>query len=106
MRAIYVTADGAEISVDVEKGSDLMRTAIDNGVAGIIGECGGSLACATCHVFVDEDFLDRLDKPSDIEDEMLNYAEVERRSNSRLSCQIVMDEKLDGIRLTVAHPKP
>jgi 2Fe-2S ferredoxin len=64
-------------------------------------ECGGAAACATCHVYVDEPWLDRLAAPSDDEDDLL-YTAPDRRSNSRLSCQILMSEALDGLTLTIA----
>lgn len=74
-----------------------MQTALDNGVDGIVGECGGSAMCATCHVYVDEAFLDLLPPMKEVENEMLECTATERRPNSRLSCQIKLDAVLDGI---------
>lgn len=78
-----------------------MQGALDNGIAGIVAECGGACVCATCHVYVDEAFLDLLDKPARTEDEMLDAVAAERRENSRLSCQIKASGRLDGIVLGV-----
>jgi 2Fe-2S ferredoxin len=69
-------------------------------VPGIDADCGGACACATCHVYVDEAFLDKVGKPSPMEDSMLDFAS-ERKSNSRLSCQIGVSDALDGLRVTV-----
>ena len=78
-----------------------MEGAIDNNVPGIIAECGGACACATCHAYVDQDWLNRLNAPEEMEQGMLEAAK-EPKSNSRLICQIEMSDELDGITLTVA----
>ena len=77
-----------------------METAIDNDIDGIIAECGGACSCATCHVYVDEAWLDRLRQPEPLEDGMLDCV-LDRRPNSRLSCQIRLNEDLDGITVRV-----
>lgn len=73
-----------------------MEAALENNVAGIIAECGGACSCATCHVYIDEKWYDRVGAPNPMEDDMLDFA-FDRRENSRLSCQIVLDESLDGL---------
>lgn len=96
-RVIYVEHDGARHTVDVPVGENVMRGALYNGVEGIVGECGGGLACATCHCYVAADWAGRLEPPSEAERQMLESAACEVRSNSRLSCQIALTEALDGL---------
>ncbi len=96
--------DGSEISAEVEDGLNLMEAANDNNVPHIEGECGGCLSCATCHVFADEDWFTKTGEIDDIEDTMLDMTDVERRNNSRLSCQIVASPELDGLILYVPEP--
>lgn len=100
---IYVMPDGTRLSVSARSGASIMQTAVDGSVPGIVGECGGFLNCATCHVYVDEAWLDRLSPVSPHEDEMLDETAVARRHNSRLSCQIRMNPTLDGV--VVAMPE-
>ncbi len=78
-----------------------MRAALRHNVDGILADCGGSLTCSTCHVYVLDDWLGLLPGPEPIELEMLDYTAAERRPGSRLSCQIRMREEIDGIRLQV-----
>lgn len=84
----YTSADGATRVVEATAGDTVMETAVRHGVDGIVAECGGSLSCATCHVFVDPDDLAALPAMEEMEDEMLHGAAVERRDTSRLSCQL------------------
>lgn len=98
-KAIYIEHDGRVMEVELPEGWTLMQGATMNGVDGIEGECGGSCACATCHCYVDEAFLDALPEMSETEDEMLDCSESERKANSRLSCQLKMTPALDGIVL-------
>lgn len=94
----YVEADGARHEVDVPLGENVMRGAVNNGVEGIVGECGGGLACATCHCYVAADWADVVGGPSsDDERDMLESAAAEVRPTSRLSCQIEMTPALDGL---------
>lgn len=93
----YIEHDGTAHVIDIDAGENIMRGAVYNGIEGIVGECGGGLACATCHCYIDEAWLDRLDPPSESEVQMLESAVCEVRPNSRLSCQISVDDKLDGI---------
>jgi 2Fe-2S ferredoxin len=94
----YVEADGAKHAVDVPAGENVMRGAVNNGVEGIVGECGGGLACATCHCYVDEAWAGVVGGPSsDDERDMLESAAAEVRPTSRLSCQIEITPELDGL---------
>jgi 2Fe-2S ferredoxin len=99
-RVTFVDTAGREREVEVPVGTTLMQAAIDQGVAGIIGECGGSCSCGTCHVYVREDWLARLKPPESFEAALLE-AVVEPRPNSRLSCQISMTPDLNGLRVIV-----
>ncbi|MGR4863086.1 2Fe-2S iron-sulfur cluster-binding protein [Caulobacter sp. LARHSG274] len=99
----YVSFDGDVQTVDVASGENVMRGAVYSGVEGIVGECGGGLACATCHCYVDVLWLDQLPPATDDERAMLEGAAQSQQPNSRLSCQIVMTAALEG--LTVHMPK-
>src|SRR5512137_923766 len=95
---IYVAADGSSQSIDVPVGENVMRGALYNGVEGIVGECGGGLSCATCHVYVDDAWTGKVGgAASTAEQELLESAAAELRASSRLSCQIVMTAELDGL---------
>ena len=96
-KVTYVSPDGAERAVEAEAGTSVMIAAITHDVDGIVAECGGSLMCATCHVYVDDAFAERLSPMSPDEDEMLEAAASERTRRSRLSCQIVLTDDLDGL---------
>ncbi len=87
---------------DVEEGTSLMELGKQNGVAGIMGDCGGGCACATCHVYVDQEWFEKVGKPDDIEFAMLDMVADVMKDTSRLGCQIKMNEELDGITVTVA----
>ena len=87
---------------DADDGQSLMELARARGVAGIFGDCGGGCACATCHVYVDQDWWDKVGEPDDIEFAMLDMVSDVQRDNSRLGCQIKMSPALDGITVTVA----
>ena len=93
----YIEANGAEHGVAVADGETVMRGALNEGIEGIIGECGGGLACATCHCYVDEAWADKLPAPSQDELDMLECTASERKPTSRLSCQITIDPALDGL---------
>ena len=93
----YVESDGQEHEIELPEGWTLMQGATMNGIEEIEGECGGTMGCATCHVYVDDAFLDRLDPVSDVESAMLDTAAAAREHNSRLSCQIKATELTDGI---------
>jgi ferredoxin, 2Fe-2S len=93
----YVHPDGAREVLDVPVGTSVMRAAILNGVDGIVAECGGEMMCATCHVYVEEPYLDRTPSQSDDERAMLEFTASERRPSSRLSCQLVVTPEMDGL---------
>lgn len=97
----WKTKDGNEISADVNDGLNLMEAAVANHVPNIDGDCGGCLSCATCHVFVDDAWFVKTGAVDDVEDTMLDMTCVERRANSRLSCQIIASPELDGLVLYV-----
>lgn len=99
----FTSFDGAVTTKPVGVGESVMQVAVRNGVPGIVGECGGVLSCATCHVFVDENDLDRLPEMSPMEDELLDGAAEDRRDCSRLACQLKLDE--DFGTLHVATPE-
>jgi 2Fe-2S ferredoxin len=101
-RITYVTADGIRHEVEVENGYSVMEGAINNNIAGIVAECGGACACATCHGYIDETWLDKLTSMDDMEDSMLDAA-FERKPNSRLTCQIEVSDALDGLVVHVAE---
>jgi 2Fe-2S ferredoxin len=92
-----VAADGRIHDLAGKVGLSLMRAAVDAGIDGIKADCGGVMTCATCHVYVDEAWADRLPLPSFDENAMLDMTAAERRPNSRLSCQIVLDPELAGL---------
>ena len=100
----WKTEDGNEIIADVKDGLNLMEAATANNVLHIEGECGGCLSCATCHVFVEDSWLNQTGEVDDIEDTMLDMTDVERQHNSRLSCQITASPALDGLVLFVPEP--
>lgn len=84
---VYTDYEGNTTTVEASEGDSVMETAVRNGVPGIVGECGGSLSCATCHVFLTQGD-DRVPEMSEMEDEMLYGTAVDREGNSRLSCQL------------------
>jgi len=97
----YIEPAGEAVAVNVAEGWSLMQAAIANGIDGIVGECGGSCACATCHCYVDEARLQGLPAPSQGELDMLENVAAERRPNSRLACQLKAGPALEGLVLTL-----
>jgi len=93
----FCRANGETDVIDADDGDSVMFTAVQRGVEGITGECGGVLSCATCHVFVAPNWLEKVGRPSEDEEDMLEATAVERRPTSRLSCQIKMSPELDGL---------
>ena len=100
-KIIFIHQDGTRKEVEVEAGYSVMEAAINNDIEGIVAECGGACACATCHSYVDEAWMDKMPPMSDMEDSMLDAA-YERRDNSRLTCQIEMKGEFDGLVIHVA----
>jgi len=101
MQVIWKLPDGSEISAQVSDGTNMMEAAVANNVPNVIGECGGSLACATCHVYVDAAWSSQTGAAGEFEDAMLDATEAERGPTSRLSCQILASQALDGLTLIV-----
>ncbi len=101
-KVVFVDPQGLRHEVEVPAGYTVMEAAIDNDVPGIVAECGGACACATCHSYVAEDWLVKLPAMEDMEDAMLDSA-LDRKENSRLTCQIQMTDALDGIEVFVAE---
>ena len=95
----YHTHDNKTHTVDVQKGLTVMEGAIQNEIPGIDADCGGSMACATCHVYVKEEWLNKIPKAEDAEVDMIDMA-YEPKKNSRLSCQIIVNDELDGLEVT------
>jgi 2Fe-2S ferredoxin len=98
----YISPDGTSTTLEARLGDSVMEVAVKHGVEGIVAECGGACSCATCHVYVDEAFTDRVGGAGDLEDDMLDGAAAERLPNSRLSCQIKMRDELDGLLVRIA----
>ncbi|GGK43038.1 2Fe-2S iron-sulfur cluster-binding protein [Salinarimonas ramus] len=92
----FIDVQGEARTVEAEPGSTVMENAVRNGVPGIEAECGGSCACATCHVYVDEAWREKVGDPEPMEEDMLDFA-FDVRPTSRLSCQIRVREDLDGL---------
>jgi 2Fe-2S ferredoxin len=95
----YIDHDGTERPIEAKNGETVMETAIKNSVPGIDADCGGACACATCHVYVDQAFMDKVGQPEEMEQSMLDFAE-NVQENSRLSCQIQISDELDGLKVT------
>lgn len=95
-KIIFVTDGGAEFAVEADPGISLMQLALRNGVPGIIGECGGVMSCATCHVYVDDAWYERLTPPQQAELDVLEFAD-EPTALSRLGCQIKVRDELNGM---------
>ncbi|MBX3596389.1 MAG: (2Fe-2S)-binding protein [Rhizobiaceae bacterium] len=96
----YIAFDGTKFEVEAESGSTVMENAIRNAVPGVEAECGGACACATCHVYIDEEWMPVVGEPEAMEEDMLDFA-FDVRPNSRLSCQIRVRDELDGLVVRV-----
>ena len=95
----YKDKQGNSKTLEVEKGLSVMEGAIQNNVPGIDADCGGSMACATCHVYVEEKWFNKLSKAEEAEVDMIDMA-YEPKKNSRLSCQLIVSDELDGLIVT------
>jgi 2Fe-2S ferredoxin len=92
----YVQPDGSRVTLDVKTGQSVMEASVRENLPGIIAECGGSCSCATCHVYIDEAWFDKLEPQTPDEADLLSFAD-DMRPNSRLSCQVIMSPELDGL---------
>ena len=95
----YHTHDNKTQTIDVQNGLTVMEGAVQNDIPGIDADCGGGMACATCHVYVKEEWFNKLTKAEDGEQDMIDMA-FEPKKNSRLSCQLIVSEELDGLKVT------
>lgn len=100
-KLIVVNREGEETSVDVDSGVSVMEAIRDNGFDELLALCGGCCSCATCHIFVDPAFADKMPKMSDDENDLLDSSD-HRNETSRLSCQITVSDDLDGLKVTIA----
>ena len=96
----YIEFSGQEHEIDVPNGMTVMEGAVQNDIPGIDADCGGGMACATCHVYVKEDWFNKIPKKEDGEEDMLDMA-FEPKTNSRLSCQIVVSDEIDGLEVSI-----
>ena len=96
----YIENSGNEKTIEVSNGLTVMEGAVQNDIPGIDADCGGGMACATCHVYVKEEWFDKLPKKEDGEEDMLDMA-FEPKQNSRLSCQILVSDELDGLTVSI-----
>ena len=96
----YITSDAKVHEIEVQNGLTVMEGAVQNDIPGIDADCGGGMACATCHVYVQEDWYDKLPSKEDGEEDMLDMA-FEPKKNSRLSCQLTVSENLDGLVVNI-----
>ena len=96
----YIEFNGTEHEADVANGLSVMEGAIQNDIPGIDADCGGSMACATCHVYVKDDWFNKVPSKEEGEDDMIDQA-YEPKSNSRLSCQIIVSDEIDGLEVSI-----
>ena len=92
----YIENNGTEHTIDVQNGLTVMEGAVQNDIPGIDADCGGSMACATCHVYVKDEWYNKLDEKNEGEDDMIDQA-YDPKKNSRLSCQITVSDKIEGL---------
>ena len=95
----YNDFKGNSKTIEVDNGLSVMEGAIQKDIPGIDADCGGSMACATCHVYVEDKWFDKIPKAEDAENDMIDMA-FEPKTNSRLSCQIIISDELDGLEVT------
>ena len=96
----YIEHNGKSHTIDVPRGLSVMEGAVQNNIPGIDADCGGGMACATCHVYVNEEWKDKLPAKEDGEEDMLDMA-FEPKQNSRLSCQLIVSDELDGLIVNI-----
>jgi 2Fe-2S ferredoxin len=95
-KIIYIEFSGKEHHIEMPVGYSIMEGAVKNSIPGIDADCGGSCACATCHVYVDEKFINKIPKAKESEQDMIDFV-ANPKNNSRLSCQLMITDELDGI---------
>lgn len=100
-KVVCVASDGTEILIEGDEGQSLMEVILNCGAPAMAADCGGALSCATCQVYIHADWIDRLEKPSEMEEAMLEFAH-DPQPNSRLSCQIKLTHQIDGLVFEVA----
>jgi 2Fe-2S ferredoxin len=105
-KVVYVGSDGVDRTIDAIPGESVMSAALRTGVPGIIGECGGNNSCATCHVWVRDEFRDAVGGPGDLEADLLDLGVSDPRDSSRLGCQIELTDELDGLTVDVPPTQP
>lgn len=98
----FIQQDGQRKPVDVAEGVSVMRAALESGIDGIVGECGGELSCATCHVYIDQPWAECLSPQTQDELDLLEFTDAYRAGVSRLGCQVKIADQLDGMEITVA----
>ena len=96
----YITHDNQNHTIEVQNGLSVMEGAVQNDIPGIDADCGGGMACATCHVYVNDNWFDKIPSKEDGEEDMLDMA-YEPKKNSRLSCQIIVSDELDGLTVNI-----
>ena len=96
----YICSDAKPYTVEVQNGLTVMEGAVQNDIPGIDADCGGGMACATCHVYVNENWLDKLPSKEEGEEDMLDMA-FQPKNNSRLSCQLIVSDELDGLEVNI-----
>ncbi len=103
MRVTFTLPDRSEITAETVAGESVMRAAVSNDVPGIHGDCGGQSACATCHVYIHDEWIDRVGRAPEgsVEETMLEGAPADVQANSRLACQVICDPSLDGLVVVV-----
>ncbi len=99
IKITFIEHSGESREVEARTGNTLMQTAAINLIPGIEADCGGACSCATCHVYVDPEWIDAVGSANPLEDAMLSLS-ADRKNNSRLSCQIVINEDMDGLKVT------
>jgi 2Fe-2S ferredoxin len=105
-KLVYVDAEGHEHAVDAMVGESVMAAAVKNGIPGIVGECGGNASCATCHVWVREEFVAHTGTPGEMEEDLLELGVSDRRPVSRLGCQISVTPDLEGLTVDIPPNQP
>ncbi|MBU8819651.1 (2Fe-2S)-binding protein [Mycolicibacterium goodii] len=100
-KVIYTSPDGSVREIEAAEGSSVMEVAVKEGIPGIVAECGGAAACATCHVYVGPGFVELVGDLDPLEEEMLEDTSAHRRPTSRLSCQIFLTDELNGLTVEI-----